>query len=86
MKEKGAMLISGFNTLPPKEQDTYDQLRLSEHMRNILFLWCAVLLVGTLSGYFIHYVFAIIACVIWLVLFVKDVHWDAKKAFAPYKK
>ena len=40
LKEKAAMLISGFNTLPKEERKKYDTERMSRDQRN-LFLICA---------------------------------------------
>lgn len=79
LKEKGAMLISGFNTLSKEEQANYDQKKMSIDMRNSLFLWSILLLSGALFGYFLSQYGAFLAIVIWLILFFKDVHLDPKK-------
>ncbi|MFC5540201.1 MAG: DUF3784 domain-containing protein [Bacilli bacterium] len=86
LKEKGAMLISGFNTLSKEEQANYDQKKMSIDMRNSLFLWSILLLSGALFGYFLSQYGAFLAIVIWLILFFKDVHLDPKKAFKKYRK
>lgn len=39
LKEKGAMLISGFNTLPKAEREKHDKAKMSVDMRNSLFIW-----------------------------------------------
>lgn len=52
LKEKGAMLISGFNTLSKEEQANYDQKKMSIDMRNSLFLWSILLLSGPFSDIF----------------------------------
>jgi len=44
LKEKGAILISGFNTLPKEEREKYDKIRLCKDIRNSFFLWSGVLL------------------------------------------
>jgi hypothetical protein len=85
LKEKGAILISGFNTLPKEDRSSYDQRRMSRDMRNSLLLWCAVLLTGAALSFFISFYFAILAAVIWLVLFFREVKIDVDKAFRRYK-
>ena len=45
-REKGAMLVSGFNTLPEQEREQYDRKRISLDMRNSLFLWSGILAAG----------------------------------------
>lgn len=86
LKEKGAILISGFNTMPKEEQEKYDKKKMSIDMRNSLFLWSIILFSGAISAYFISKYCAIIAIVIWLILFFKDVHTDSEKAFEKYRK
>lgn len=41
---------------------------------------------GAICSYFISMYIAIVAYLIWLVLFFKEVHLDAEKAFEKYKK
>lgn len=84
LKDKGAMLISGFNTLPKEERDLYDKARLSKDQRNDMLLWAFIMGVGSLLSYLSQY-FAIPTFGIWLVLFLKGVHLDANKAFEDYK-
>lgn len=83
-KEKGAMLVSGFNTLSREERDKYDKARLSRDMRNQLFLWAAILAAGGLLSHLITGYAAIPALVLWVILFSRDVHWDVHKAFDKY--
>ena len=85
LKEKGAMLISGFNSLSKHEQELYDKEKLSKDQRNSMFIWTLIMCVGALFSYFISQYFAIIAFVIWLIEFFKDVHFDTDKAFGKYK-
>ncbi len=86
LKEKGAMLISGFNTLPKEEREKYDKKKMSIDTRNSLFLWFGILFLGATLSYFSSDVFAMIAIAIWIILFFKDVHIDSEKAFGKYKK
>ncbi|WKY44589.1 DUF3784 domain-containing protein [Eubacteriaceae bacterium ES2] len=86
LKEKGAMLISGFNTLPKTEREKYDQLKMSKDMRNSFFIWAVILTVGGLLSFFIHSYFAIFFIIVWLLLFLKDVHFDTDKAFGKYRR
>lgn len=85
LKEKGAMLISGFNTLSKAERETYDQVAMSKDMRNSLLLWTIVFVIGAILSYFVSAYMAIVAFVLWLILLLRDVHFDTKKAFAKYK-
>ncbi|MDI3537004.1 MAG: DUF3784 domain-containing protein [Eubacteriaceae bacterium] len=85
LKEKGAMLISGFNTLPKAERLKYDQVKMSKDMRNSFIIWATILAVGGLLSFFIHNYFAIISLIVWLFLFLKDVHFDPEKAFGKYR-
>lgn len=81
MKEKSAKLISGFNTLPQKEQDLYNKAYMARDMRNSCVLWSLIMLIGAVCSYAISSYVAIIA---WGILFLKDVHLDAHKAFEKY--
>jgi hypothetical protein len=85
LKEKGAMLISGFNTLPQKERALYDAAKLSRDQRNAFLLWALIFGVGAVLAYFLTQYLAIAAFAVWLVVFFRDVHLDAGKAFAKYK-
>lgn len=83
-KDKAAKFISGFNSLPKKEQELYDKSSLSQAMRNSCFIWSSVMLIGALGSFFLTPYFAIFAYFIWGILFFKDVHLDAHKAFDKY--
>lgn len=84
MKENAAKFVAGFNDLPKKEQEQYDKARMIKDMRNDFIIWTVVMLVGAIGSYVVSSFVAIIAYVIWLILFFKDFHWDARKAFAKY--
>jgi hypothetical protein len=86
MKEKGAVLISGFNSLPRQEREQYDCVRMSKDMRNSLLIWTAVFAAGALLCYCVSPYIAIVAFVVWGILFFKDVHFDSDKAFGKYRK
>ncbi len=83
-KEKAALFVSGFNTLPKKEQARYDRAGISRDVRNQCFLWSAIMLAGVVLSYSVSPYMAVPAFVIWLVLFFRDVHLDAHKAFEKY--
>jgi hypothetical protein len=85
LKEKGAILVSGFNTIPKEERPLYDTAKLSSDQRNAFLLWAVILGVGSVLAYCITQYIAIISVVVWLVVFFKDVHLDSKKAFGKYK-
>jgi hypothetical protein len=86
LKEKGAMLISGFNTLPKEERDKYDKKKMSIDAKNDFFTWSGILLLGTFLSHFFSDYYAIIAIIIWVILFFKGVHIDPDKAFSKYRK
>lgn len=86
LKEKGAILISGFNTISKDEREKYDKKKMSIDMRNSLLIWAIILLLGAILSYYISKYCAIIAMVIWIVIFFKEVHFDSQKAFEKYRK
>lgn len=83
-KEKAAIFVSGFNTLSKKEQARYDQAGISRDVSNQCFLWSAIMLAGAVLSYFVTPYMAVPAFAVWLVLFFRDVHLDAHKAFEKY--
>ena len=83
-KEKSAKFISGFNTLPKEEKNLYDKEKMALDMRNSYYLWTIIMSLGALGSYFISAYFAIIAYVVWGILFFRGVHIDAHKAFEKY--
>ena len=85
LKEKGAVLMAGFNDFSKEKRELYDKKRISADARNMLFLWAAVLLVGGLLSYFISFYCGISAGVIWLILCFKELKFNADKAFEKYK-
>lgn len=86
LKEKGAILISGFNSFSKEEREKYDKKKMSIDMRNSFFIWAMILFIGALFSYFISEYCAILAFIIWLIVFFKDVHISPTKAFEKYKK
>lgn len=83
-KDKAAKFVSGFNSLSEKEQELYDKAAISRDIRNSCFIWTAVMLIGAIGSLFLTSYFAIAAYVVWGILFFKDVHFDAHKAFDKY--
>lgn len=83
--EKGAMLISGFNTLPQEVREQYDRKRMSMDQRNSFLIWTVIFIIGAVSSYFIGQYCSIAAGIIWLVLLLKNVRLDVGKAFQKYK-
>ena len=84
--DKGAILIGGFNTFAEAQKNLYDKSKLVKAMRNSLLLWALILAIGGSLSYFISQYFGVISFIIWLIVFFKDFHWDAKRAFEKYKK
>jgi hypothetical protein len=85
LKERGAMLVSGFNTMPKEERALYDIAKISKDQRNAFLIWAGIFGVGAVLAYCLTQYMAIIAFVVWLVVFFKDVHLDMEKAFGKYK-
>ena len=84
--DKGAMFISGFNTLSKDERELYDKQQLVQATRNSLLLWSIILGIGAVLSYIVSSYAGVISFIIWIFLFCKDLHWDARKAFEKYKK
>jgi hypothetical protein len=86
LREKGAMLIAGFNTMPKEKRELYDKKRMSRDQRNAFALWAVILEAGgILSDLTMSQNAAILAIIIWLVLFFREVHVDEEKAFGKYR-
>lgn len=51
MKEKGASLIAGYNFKSKEERRKYDEKQMSEDMRNLLFNYGLIFLIGTIATY-----------------------------------
>lgn len=83
--ERGVRFISGFGALPPEKRALYDTERMWHDQRNSLFIWTAVFAAGTALSLLASQYFAVAAFIVWLVLFLKDVHFSAEKAFEKYK-
>lgn len=86
LKDRGAVLISGFNTLSKQDQAQYDMVRMCLDMRNSLLIWSLIFILGAIFSFCISDFFSIAAFLAWLALFLKDVHLDAETAFERYKK
>ncbi len=85
LKEKGTILISGFNTLPKEQQERYDKVRMSRDFRKYLVYNLLVLIICGLLSLFISGYFVFAAFGAFSVLFFMNVHLDAKRAFDKYK-
>ena len=83
-KEKAAKFVSGFNSLSKEEQALYDKQFISRDMRNQCFIWFAIMLTGAILSYFVTTYMAILAYIVWLILFFREVHLDEHKAFEKY--
>lgn len=86
LKDRGAVLISGFNSLSEKERESYDKAKMSQDQRNLFLIWAVIWGIGAILSYLFTQYIAIIACIIWLIIFFRDVHFDEEKAFGKYKK
>lgn len=83
-KEKATRFVAGFNTFSEEEQARYDRAAISRDIRNQCFIWSALMLVGGLLSLIFTPYIAIPTFVIWMILFCKDTHIDAHKAFEKY--
>lgn len=86
LKEKGAVLISGFNSLSKEEREQYDTKWMMHDIRNLFLIWTAVLLLGAVLSYFLSDYCGLISILVWVVLFLKNMHLNLDKAFGKYKK
>ena len=86
LKRKSVILISGFNSISKDEREKYDKKKMCIDMRNSLFIWAIILFLGAISSYYISKYCAIIAIVIWLIIFFKDFYIDSEKSFEKYRK
>ena len=85
LRERGVRLISGFGSLPPEKRALYDTERMWRDQRNGFFIWTAVFAAGAALSLLASQYFAVAAFIVWLVLFLRDVHFSAEKAFEKYK-
>lgn len=83
--EKATIIISGFNLKSKDEKKEYDTKRMIKDYRNSMLIWTLIFLVGAIGSYYINQYCSIVAFVIWLIIFFKDVHLDEEKAFGKYK-
>ena len=84
--EKAANWLSGFHWLPEEERARYDRKRMAADCRNDFLLWGAILFLGALGSVWISGYAALVAYLVWAVLFFRNVHLDIDKAFGKYKK
>ena len=83
--ERGVRFISGFGSLPSEKRALYDTERMWRDQRNGFFIWTAVFAAGAVLSLLASQYFAVAAFIVWLALFLKDVHFSAEKAFEKYK-
>lgn len=83
--KKGAVLISGFNSLTKEQRKLYDTERMNKDQRNSMLIWTVVMAIGAIFSWLLSQYIAIVAFIIWLILFFRDVHLDTEKAFGKYK-
>lgn len=84
--EKGAMLVSGFNTMPKDKREQYDKARISKDQRKLFFFWSGLWAVGTISVWLVSGKMIYVMVAIQVVLFFREVHLDEEKAFGKYRK
>lgn len=85
LKEKGAVLMAGFNTLSAEEQGRYDRKRIAQDTQRQYWGWGLLFLAGAglcllVSGYVAIPVYGV-----WIVMFFKNVHLTPEKAFEKYR-
>lgn len=62
--DKGAMFISGFNTLSKDERELYDKQQLVQATRNSLLLWSIILGIGAVLSYIVSSYAGVISFII----------------------
>lgn len=72
LKEKGAHLVSGFDSIPESEKKNYDRKRMSLEMRNKLLIWGTVLLAGSVLSQVVHDYFGVGALGLFFILVVNS--------------
>lgn len=82
-KERSADLIAGFNSLPKAERERYDKAKIARDKRNSCSIWTLIMLIGAVASLWSGYA-AIVAYILWIILFFKEVHLDPHKAFEQY--
>lgn len=85
LKERGAMLMAGFNSLPEQERERYDRERIAQDAQRQFFGWGFLFLAGAGLCFLISGYMAIPVYGIWIVMFFKNVHLTAEKAFEKYR-
>jgi len=86
--EKAAPLIAGFNGFSgfnKERRARYDQKRLCRDMRNRISIWAVIFLVGGVLSYLIDWRLTIIAFVVFMIAFLKEVKPDTETAFDKYR-
>lgn len=68
------------------ERKQYDQKQMSIDQRNACFLWSLIYLAGAIASYLLHPYMVVIAFLVWLFSFCRDVHVDDERAFGKYRK
>ena len=84
-KERAANWLSGFHCLPEEERAGYDRKRMAADTGKDFLRWGFLMLAGALVSLRISGYGAAAAWGTWLILFLKDVHLDAEKAFEKYR-
>ena len=82
LKEKGANYVSGFNTWNHPEK--YYKAYISRDMRNQCFIHFVILCIGSVLSCYLSAYVAIVAILVWLILFFRNFNLDAEKAFEKY--
>ena len=83
-KGKCAKYITGFSSLPKKEQPLYDQEAMARDVRNSYLLYSLIMLLGAVFSVILSPYSAAAAYFIWGYFFFREVHLDPYKAFEKY--
>lgn len=86
LQEKAAILISGFLSLPPQQRQHYDRAAMSRDQRNAFFIWAGIFGAGALLCYVVSSWCVIVAVIVWLIVFFRNVHMDPYQAFQKYRR
>ena len=85
LKEKGAILLAGFNSLPEYEWERYDRKRIAQDVQRQYLGWGFLFLAGAGLCLLISGCVAIPVYGVWVIRFFKNGHLTAEKAFEKYR-
>ena len=86
IKGPAAKWLAGVQCLPIKEREEYDLDRLAKDTGKQFFSWAALLWIGAFLSYIFNDKFAMAAWSLWLLMLIKNTHFDPRKDVEQYKR